>query len=185
MRQVPTDPRKTKWQVSKLHIDEGERTEIAINEITDDVLTNGASDIIKFVKLHQPDKPSRIIWVQIDQQDVGSKTRHENRQLYPQSNIEQTWIPIKPVTTEFAVGRSRLAQIFRKQFPLRPAVAKTVHRSQGDTQTEILVNLNTRRIIPHIHYVALSRVTTIEGLYITDLCEDTIAVDHNVVNEMK
>ena len=31
----------------------------------------------------------------------------------------------------------------------------------------------------------MSRVTTIEGLYITDLCEDKIAVDHNVVNEMK
>ena len=49
------------------------------------------------------------------------------------------------------------------------------------------MNLNTRRAIPHIHYVALSRVSTIERLYITDLdpCEDKIAVDHNVVNEMK
>ena len=76
---------------------------------------------------------------------------------------------IKPVTTQFAVGRNRTAQVVRKQFPLRLAAAKTVHRSQGDTQTEIVLNLNTRRGIPHIHYFALSRVTTIEGLYVTDL----------------
>ena len=57
----------------------------------------------------------------------------------------------------------------RRQFLLRPAAAKTVHRSQGDTQAPIAVNLDTKRAIPHIHYVALSRVTTIDGLYVTDL----------------
>ena len=69
------------------------------------------------------------------------------------------------------------AQVVRKQFPLRPAAAKTVHRSQGDTQSQIVVNLDTKRAIPHIHYVAVSRVTSIDGLYVTDLCENKIAVD--------
>ena len=91
---------------------------------------------------------------------------------------------MKPVTTQFAVGRTNSAQVVRKQLPLRPAAAKTVHRSQGDTQRQIVVNLNTRRAIPHIHYVALSRVTKMEGLYITDLCENKIAADPKVVKEM-
>ena len=60
---------------------------------------------------------------------------------------------IKSVTTQFAVGRNRSVQVVRKQFPFRPAAAKTVHRSQGDNETEIVVNLNTRRAIPHVHYV--------------------------------
>ena len=68
---------------------------------------------------------------------------------------------------------------------MRPASAKTVHRSQGDTQTQIVVNLNSNRAFPHIHYVSLSRVTTIEGLYITDLCEDKTSVDQRVVKEME
>jgi hypothetical protein len=68
---------------------------------------------------------------------------------------------------------------------LQPAAAKTVHRSQGDTQTQIVVNLDTKRTIPHIHYVALSRVTTIDGLYVTDLCENKIAVDAKVTLEMQ
>ena len=56
----------------------------------------------------------------------------------------------------------------QKQFPSRHAAAKTIHRSQGGTETKIVVNFETRRAIPHIHYVGLSRVTTIDGLYVTD-----------------
>ena len=60
-------------------------------------------------------------------------------------------------------GRTRSVQVVRKQFPLRPAAAKTIHRSRGDTESRVVVNLETRRAIPHIHYVGLSRVTTING----------------------
>ena len=71
----------------------------------------------------------------------------------------------------------RTAQVVRKQFLLKPAATKTMHRSQGDTETNIVVNFNTRRAISHIHYVGLRRVTTIEGLFITDLCESKIGVN--------
>ena len=47
------------------------------------------------------------------------------------------------------------------------------------------MNFSTKRTIPHIHYVGLSRVTTIEGLYITDLCENKIAVHPDVKKEME
>ena len=83
--------------------------------------------------------------------------------------IQSTWSHIKPITVEFAVGRKRIAQVVRKKFSLRPAVAKTIHRSQGDTESRIVVNFNTTRAIPHIDYVGLIRVTTIEGLHITNL----------------
>ena len=113
-------------------------------------MTNGASNVIKLIQLHAPDRPSGVIWVQFDHADVGRKTRHDNRQLYTQG-IEPTWTSIKPVTAVFAVGKNRTA-------------AKTIHRSQGDTETRVVVNFGTRRrAIPHMHYVGLSRVTTIEG----------------------
>ena len=59
--------------------------------------------------------------------DVGEKTRHGNRNLYVHG-IESTWTPIKPITTQFGVGRNQTAQVVRKQFPLGPAAAKTIHR---------------------------------------------------------
>ena len=80
-------------------------------------------------------------------------------------NIQSTWTPI------IAVGRIRTAQVVRKQFPLRPAAAKTIHRSQSDTESRIVVNFDTTNAIPHLHYVGLSRVKTIEGLHITNMCE--------------
>ena len=182
--QIPNDPRKTKQIISNLQLSVGERTEIAMNVRTEDGMTNGAGNVIKKIQLNQRNKPSGIIWVQFDHADVGEKTRLENRQLYVQG-IERTWTPIKPTTTQFAVGRNQSAQVVRKQFPLRPAAAKTIHHSQGVTEQKIVVNFNTRRAIPHIHYVGLSRVTTIEGLYITDLCEQKIAVNPHVKTEME
>ena len=184
MRQIPHDPRKTKQIISNLQLAEGERTEIAINIRTEDGMTNGAGNVIKKIKLHQRDKPSGIIWVQFDHPHVGEKTRHENRNLYVQG-IQPTWTQVIPVIIQFAVGTNRTAQVVRKQFPLRPAAAKTIHRSQGDTEARIVVNFDTRRAIPHIHYVGLSRVTTIEGLYVTELCENKIAVSIDVQTEME
>ena len=147
-------------------------------------MTNGAGNIVKKIQLNQQGKPTGVIWVQFDHSDVGEKTRHDNRHLYVQG-IDSSWTPIKPITTQFSVGRNQTAQVVRKQFPLRPAAAKTIHRSRGDTKERIVVILKTRRAIAHIHYVGLSRVTTIEGLFITDFCEEKIAVNPAVAAEME
>ena len=53
------------------------------------------------------------------------------------------------------------------------------------TESRIVVNFDTTRAIPHIHYVGLSGVTTIEGFHITNLSENKIAVSSNVQTEMK
>ena len=73
-------------------------------------MTNGASNVIKLIQLHAPDRPSGVIWVQFDHADVGRKTRHDNRQLYTQG-IEPTWTSIKPVTAVFAFGKNRTVQV--------------------------------------------------------------------------
>ena len=70
--------------------------------------------------MNDQSKPSGLIWVQFDYEDVGKQTRQENRNLYV-TGIERTWTPIKPVTTQFAIGRTKSAQVVRKQFPLRLA----------------------------------------------------------------
>ena len=87
------------------------------------------------------------------------------------------------MTTQFVVGRNKTARVVIKQFPLHPAAAKTIHRSQGDTETRIVVDFGTRKTIPHIHYVRPSRVTAREGLYISDLCDSKIVVNPDVKKE--
>ena len=127
-----------------LNLAVGERTDISLNIRIDDGLTNGAANIVKLIQLQQTGKPSGIIWVQFDCVDIGEKTRYDNRHLYVQG-IEPSWTPIKPVTSQFAVGKNRTVQVIRKQFPLRPAGAKTIHRSQGDTVPKIVVNFDTKK----------------------------------------
>ena len=67
------------------------------------------------------------------------------------------------------------------QFPLRPSAGKTIHKSQGDTLDEVVVNMNSKckAKIPHIHYVALSRVRSLDSLHIVDLNKDRIAVSES------
>lgn len=95
-----------------LNLEVGERTDISLNIRTDDGLTNGAANIVKLIQLQQTGKPSGIIWVKFDWVDIGEKTRHDNRHLFVQG-IEPSWTPIKPVTSQFAVGRNRTGQVIR------------------------------------------------------------------------
>ena len=47
LRQIPSDPRKTKQFASSLCLAEGERTELVANIRTDDGMTNGAGNVVK------------------------------------------------------------------------------------------------------------------------------------------
>ncbi|CAC5371492.1 unnamed protein product [Mytilus coruscus] len=68
------------------------------------------------------------------------------------------------------------------QFPLRPAAAKTIHRSQRDTLNILVVDLTSHCKIDHTHYVALSRIT-IQGLQILHLQENKISINFAVKKE--
>ena len=69
-----------------------------------------SGDIIKLIQLRDESKPSGLVWVQFDYEDVGKKTQRDNRNLYCRG-IESTWTPIKSITTQFTVGRTKSAQV--------------------------------------------------------------------------
>src|SRR5690606_23306225 len=68
-----------------------------------------------------------------------------------------------------------------QQFPLRLAWAVTIHKSQGKTYDQAIVDLGPRSLAPGQTYVALSRIRQLDGLYLTrPLRPSDIIVDENV-----
>ena len=102
-----------------------------------DVMTNGAECIIKKIDCRVPGslRPS-IIWVLFQEQHIGSDYRKQYSHLY-NTNVEKSWVPIL-VTRQF---RKHQVQVLRRQFPLRPSAAKTIHHCQEDTLDEAVVDL--------------------------------------------
>ena len=150
-----------------------------------DGLTNGSSCEIKKIENRQPEKTSRpsVVWVQFEDKKIGSNTRTKYSNLYAQ-NIEKSWTPIFDIKRSFTYNRRNYERI---QFPLRPSAGKTIHKSQGDTLDEVVVNMNSKckAKIPHIHYVALSRVRSLKGLYIMNFNKEKIAVSESVNEELQ
>ncbi|WP_165063156.1 ATP-dependent DNA helicase [Marisediminicola senii] len=68
-----------------------------------------------------------------------------------------------------------------QQFPLRLAWAVTIHKSQGKTYDRAIVDLGQRSFAPGQTYVALSRISQLDGLYLSrPLRPSDIIVDQDV-----
>jgi len=149
-----------------------------------DGLENGAGGVLQKIHLTSHDNSAAgVIWMKFDDASVGKQTRIDCQVLY-KSDIDASWTPIQPLSRQFQVGRGQSSQVIRKQFPVRQSAAKTIHKCQGDTLDQVVVDLTSKRKEPHSHYVALSRVKTLSGLFILSLNTEKVHVREYVKCEM-
>ena len=71
------------------------------------------------------------------------------------------------------------------QFPLTLAWATTIHKVQGLTLDEIVVDMKGSRFCPGQAYVAFSRVKKLEGLHILNFNPKAVKASQDVKAEMK
>lgn len=74
-------------------------------------------------------------------------------------------------------GRYEVASV--SQYPLRLAWAVTVHKSQGLSLDAAIIDLS-QAFTPGMGYVALSRVRSLEGLYLAGLNDQALAMDQDI-----
>lgn len=155
---VPDDPARTMGLVRNLMIVENLPDEICLNIGVKDGLTNGYSCTVKKLDFRvENSNRCSIIWVEFENRQIGSKTRTKYAHLYT-STFNKTWTPIIEITRNFNIGQNRTnACVIRRQFPLRLACAKTIHKSQGSTMNQAVLHFGNRKT-DHMHYVGLSRI---------------------------
>ena len=186
VKSLPDDFSKTGNLMKLLTVAVGMIYVMTVNVDVEDGLTNGSTGVVKLIeyKMEGTNRPS-IIWVLFDHSRIGRSTRERffNRGFY-NANIERDWTPVFDVERTFIYNYKTYQRI---QFPLKPAAAKTVHKAQGATVDKVVVDLSqkTTRKVPHIHYVALSRVKKLDDLYILNLNQAAYALDERVTSEMQ
>ena len=155
------------------------------NVDVEDGLTNGATGVVKHIDFRWMEGTNRpsIIWVLFDDPRVGRATREKNKKFY-NASIHSDWTPVFETQRTFIVNYKTFQ---RSQFPVTPASGKTVWKAEGATVDKVVVDLSQTQTkkIPHVHYVAFSRVKKLEDLYILNMNEAAIALDDDVNIEMQ
>jgi ATP-dependent exoDNAse (exonuclease V) alpha subunit len=129
---------------------------------------------------HVIDLPaSGLVVVEVDGEEIEvgpstwEKVRYEVEEEFDEASgrIKETLVPI--TLAEF------------KQVPLRLAWAVTIHKSQGQTYDEVQIDMGRGAFSPGQTYVALSRVRSLEGMYLNrPITMRDVMVDKDVIRFM-
>ena len=93
-------------------------------------------------------------------------------------------VPITRHTVKVTVKGIRGAEITRNQFPLVLAWATTIHKVQGLTLNELVVDMKGGRLSPGQAYVAFSRVKALNKLHLINFQPCSISKSIKVDEEM-
>ena len=135
---------------------------------TEDGLANGTSCVIKFIDYRRADTSRPIIWVQFDDLQIGVQRRKQYRRFYNE-HIADSWTPVFDIERTFVYGRfNKNATVQRIQFSLQPAAGRSVHHAQRTTFDKFVIEItqNAARKVTHLLYVELSRIRSMQNLYI-------------------
>lgn len=176
---------------------------LTTNIDTVDGLVNGTIGILRHIEIHGTDDdnlPSSpmpdtqwdsqgsnhsnrsqpqilTLWLEFANLLIGTKAKTKclTQVLSQPNDLSTSWVPLRQKFVSIPLSDN--VKCKRKQFPLVPARAITIHKSQGGTFKEIVYNYSTDQPQPLV-YVAMSRVTSIDGLYIVTEKNTKLSFEH-------
>ena len=171
---VPTNPCETGNLQKVLTIKINAQVMVTTNIDVADGLTNGAMGTVTNVIIDETTGKMSVILVAFDSEHVGQETRHTS--VY--NSIHQNAVPIHCTQATFTIDKKASFQATRTQFPLTLAWAVTIHKCQGLTLSEIVIDMTPAKgkFRPGEAYVAFSRVRTLQKLHIINYTQNQICV---------
>ncbi|GFS68630.1 ATP-dependent DNA helicase [Trichonephila clavipes] len=167
---------------------------ITMNLDVENGLVNGAIGTLKYIEYltedeqvtiygttevdvePQPSTSTRIrkrvhLWLEFPNPSMGQLCRVKAKPhvMCKRDVLDLKWTPIVTRTANIPLGGNIKCR--RNQFTVVSASTITIHKSQGGTFDEVVFNCDKSQQIQLV-YVALSRVTSIDGLYLTNDKDD-------------
>ena len=180
---MPTNPYETGNLKKILSVKVNAKLMITTNIDVNDGLTNGAMGTVTNVVIDERTGKMICILVAFDSKHVGQEAIHTS--VYKSKN--KNAVPIYKTQATFPIHKKTSYQATRSQFPLTLAWAVTIHKCQGLTLPEIVIDMTPAkgRFKPGEAYVAFSRVRTLEKLHIINYTQNQIHVSEHVEKEME
>ena len=155
----------------------GARVMLTANVDVSDDLVKGARGEV--VHVNNNSEITSVL-VRFDNDRVGLKTIQTSQYSARHPHA----VPLSKYEVVFFAKGKRGSEIKRLQFPLTLAWATTIHKVQGLTLNEIVVDMKGGRFSPGQAYVAFSRVKTLAGLHILHFNPKAIRKNIDVEHEM-
>ena len=180
---VSLKPQKAGNLRKVLHVKVGARVMLTTNIDVSDGLTNCAVGTVKYVITKGITKRVKVILVEFDNTDVRQEAN--SKSLY--KHINSKAVPICKTQAIFPVNGKTSFQASRTQFPLVLAWAITIHKCQGLTLPDIVVDMTPSKghyTVGQV-YIAFSSVTQLDKLHIINYTRKQINVSQHAEKEMQ
>ncbi|XP_028408815.1 LOW QUALITY PROTEIN: ATP-dependent DNA helicase PIF1-like [Dendronephthya gigantea] len=152
----------------EIHIKKGARVMLTTNINISDRLINGQIGSVFKVDVNPTNQKATVLYIKFDDPNAGKNLINTTSNVMAR---EHQVVPIQPVLAKIKIrpGKPSSPEIQRVQFPVALAWACTVHKVQGLTLDQVVVStelVKQRSFNYGQIYVALSRATSLQGLYI-------------------
>ena len=152
----------------KIKLKQDARVMLTTNLNIEDHLINGQMGTVSKIKYNDTSQKPQVIYIKFDDESAGLETIRKSGDLYAMENHA---VAIVPVVAKIKVKTSRpsSSEIQRTQYPLALAWACTIHKVQGLTLSTVVFSFELYKQKQFNYgqvYVALSRVKSLEQLYI-------------------
>jgi ATP-dependent exoDNAse (exonuclease V) alpha subunit len=126
---------------SQITLQTGVRYMITANVDVSDGLFNGATGVMRFIEKTVAGPVA--VWIHFDDENIGREARSNRLNITEKLELKNYWTPLQRVSRIFKTTKKGQAQICREMYPLTIAEGITVHKSQGQSMTLVVVTLST------------------------------------------